>query len=197
MAATKQRFRHGYKATWQADNCGDVTVTNDYTAIPTTCVAGSNTVTVTFTVTDACNRTSTDQAVITMTDNVKPVIMTSPQDLIVECTDANRATLIANWTAAFGGATAIDNCDDSVTLSFVAGTAIDQCGNTSTTPYTLTATDDCGNFVTRYANLIITDETAPVFNAPTATNTVVCSGTVSATKQTWLNSATGTDACGG
>jgi hypothetical protein len=82
-------------------------------------------------------------------------------------------------------------------LTFVAGTAIDQCGNTSTTPYTLTATDDCGNFVTRYANLIITDETAPVFNAPTATNTVTCNGTVSATKQTWLNSATGTDACGG
>jgi hypothetical protein len=101
-------------------------------------------------------------------------------------------------TAAFGGATAIDNCDNSVTLSFVAGTAIDQCGNTSTTPYTLTATDDCGNCVTRYANLIITDETAPVFNAPTATNTVACSGTVNASpKQTWLNSATGTDACGG
>jgi len=122
--ATVQTWLQSYVAN---DNCGDVTVTNDYTAIPTTCVAGSNTVTVTFTVTDACNRTSTDQAIITMTDNVKPVIMTSPQDLIVECTDANRATLIANWAAAYGGATAIDNCDNSQILAPSSCMQLYQC----------------------------------------------------------------------
>ncbi|MBK9567423.1 MAG: HYR domain-containing protein [Saprospiraceae bacterium] len=180
-----------------SDACSNVTVTNNFTSIPATCVAGSNTATVTWTATDACGRTATGTATITVVDNIKPVIMTSPLDLVVECTAANRAAAIAAWLASFGGAAAVDNCDLNLTQTFTAGTPVAGCGMTSTTVYTYTATDDCGNFVQRFATLFIIDNTAPVLTLPTATNTVACDGAITTVRNAWFASASGLDGCGG
>ncbi|MBK8624415.1 MAG: HYR domain-containing protein [Saprospiraceae bacterium] len=181
-----------------SDACGNVTVTNNFTALPTTCVSGSNVVTITFTATDECGRTSTTTSTITLIDNQRPVIMTPPTDLILECGADNTASINA-WVTARGNAVFTDNCDPTLTSTFVAGSAEPNCGRTTTTLYTLTATDDCGNSTVTYANLILLDRIAPVLTLPTAANSVNCSPSAAANTalETWLNSATATDQCQG
>jgi hypothetical protein len=181
-----------------SDACGNVSVTNNFTALPTTCVSGSNAVTITFTATDECNRTATTTSTITLIDNQKPIIMTPPTDLILECGADNTASINA-WVTARGNAVFTDNCDASLTTTFVAGSAEPNCGSTTTTLYTLTATDDCGNSTVTYAKLILLDRIAPVLTLPTAANSVNCSPAADANTalETWLNSATATDQCQG
>ena len=181
-----------------SDICGSVTVTTPSATLPTNCTSGNNTLTLTWSVTDACGvLMDSDMATVTLVDNTKPVIMSPPTDLIVECTDMDRATLISNWEAAFGNGLVVDNCDTDVMIVFSAGAPTDDCGMTSTTQYSFVASDDCGNSVTTFANLIITDETAPNLTLPTATNTVECNENVEMTRTAWFDSASGTDDCGG
>ncbi|MBK9567424.1 MAG: HYR domain-containing protein [Saprospiraceae bacterium] len=171
-----------------SDACSTVTVTNNFTSIPATCVAGSNTATVTWTATDACGRTATGIATITVVDNIKPTIMRNPIDLTVECNAPTTPALIAAWVASFGGATAVDNCDLSVTLTLIPGIAVPRCGGTSSTLYTLTATDDCGNFIQRFATLHIIDTSPPQITTNAANLTVDCDGSGNLTAlNNWLN----------
>ncbi len=124
--------------------------------------------------------------------------MTPPIDLILECGADNTASINA-WVTARGNAVFTDNCDASLTTTFVAGIAEPNCGSTTTTLYTLTATDDCGNSTVTYAKLILLDRIAPVLTLPTAANSVNCSPATDANTalETWLNSATATDQCQG
>ena len=181
------------------DGCGNVSVTNDYPsgAIGAANCTGVGTLTVTWTATDDCGRTSTATSTLSYTDTRKPLVMTPPSDLVLECSTPNIETTILNWVAANGNGMATDACDANLTITFVGGTTVSLCGGTSTTPYTFTATDDCGNSVIQYANLIIYDETGPVFESPTAVDSVACNGSIAATLNAWLASATATDDCGG
>jgi len=179
-----------------SDACSDVTVTNDFTAAPSTCEAGMNMTTVTFTALDECENMATTTATITVVDTEKPVIMVTPTDLIVECPAADQQATIDAWVDTFGGGSAVDNCDTDVMITFTAGTAVSECGGTSITPYTFVAADDCGNDITTTAYLRIIDTTSPTLTLPNTNNSEDCDGPVGATLSTWLNSASAVDDCG-
>ena len=170
------------------DNCGDVSVSNDFTALPTTC---NQDVTVTFTVVGNCDgMTVTCSATISIVDSEKPVIMTVPTDLIVECDGtADPSGAIAAWLIDAGGMIVTDNCDTNPEIAAQAGTSVDNCGSTTTTPYTFTAEDECGNTISEVANLIIQDTTAPTLTAPTAASVTCENEDVS----TWANTVSATD----
>ncbi|MGD9932017.1 MAG: hypothetical protein AB7U05_18515, partial [Mangrovibacterium sp.] len=92
-----------------SDNCdGDVTVSASYTAPTGNC---GQSITVTFTATDACGNTATETKAFTVDDKTAPVITLPSTDLALECFDA---TQVDSWTAT---ATASDNCDGDVTVS--------------------------------------------------------------------------------
>ncbi len=175
------------------DNC-DGTV--EVTFIPSALVVGTcpNTgvITYTFDAQDACGNMATQLTrTVTIIDSQKPVIMTPPSDVIVECDGAGNIADLAAFEAAFGGMMAMDNCNAAPILSFVAGTATTTCGGTQTIPYTFTATDACGNAISEVANLVIIDTTDPVVvpPAPLAEN---CG---SEDLEAWALMATATDVC--
>jgi len=183
----------GYTA---ADGCSDVTVTNDFAAAPTMCEGGMNEVTVTWTAEDECGMMVTATSTITIVDNTKPVVMTPPTDLILECSDpaSDNDAMILAWTTAFGNMTTIDNCDTPV-LSFSAGTATDGCGNAFTTPYTFTSTDACGNSISEVAYLRVVDTTPPVHDASSSPTIIGCPATNPTAISSFLSGLTATDNC--
>src|SRR5690606_39792994 len=67
-----------------SDTCGDVTWSNDYSALSDLCGA-TGSATVTFTATDECGNTSSTSATFTIEDTTAPVIDTDANDLTVEC----------------------------------------------------------------------------------------------------------------
>jgi len=170
------------------DECSSASVINDYSGLPTTCNVP---VIITFTATDNCMNSSTSSRTITLTDNIKPVIMNSPADLIVEC-GMDNTTSISDWLNSFGGGMAIDNCD-TPTITFVAVDSEEMCGSSTTTEYIFTATDACGNSITEVANLITIDTTDPELTLPTGASTVSCEA--SPDPDAWAATATAVDSC--
>src|SRR5512133_1850700 len=115
------------------------------------------TITRTWTYTDACGNTSSVFQLITVDDNIPPVFDPPPAPIAYECIFDVPAPGMLGWT---------DNCDGS---GQVVGT--DQSdGNTcpETITRTWTYTDACGN--TSSVNQIITvgDDVPPVFDTPPA-----------------------------
>ncbi|MCW0485096.1 hypothetical protein, partial [Gaoshiqia sediminis] len=97
-------------------------------------------ITVTFTATDACGNTATETKSFTVDDKTAPVITLPATDLALECFDA---TQVDSWTAT---ATASDNCDGDVTVSASYTAPTGNCAQSITV--TFTATDACGNTAT-------------------------------------------------
>ena len=175
------------------DACGGtVAVANDFSDLPTTC---GQSVTVSFTATDACGNDSTATASITLIDEEAPVITTQPQDLIVSCDGSGNTGAIMTWAGNYGGMQATDACA-SVSYEAEAGSSIGQCGNTEIIPYTFTATDACGNEVIAVAYVRMVDQTAPSLTVPT-TETISCTDDLASELDTWFATASATDGCGG
>ena len=130
----------------------------------------------TYTATDECGNTSTCLQIITIDDTTPPVI-TCPADITAECDDVFDP----------GVATATDNCDLVVDVTFADISVTDQCPVIMTTRL-WTATDDCGNTSTCIQLITITDSTPPVITCP-ADITAECDEMYDA------GMATATDAC--
>ncbi|MEM9548330.1 MAG: SdrD B-like domain-containing protein, partial [Bacteroidota bacterium] len=133
----------------------------------------------------------TCEIIYTIIDDVKPVIMNAPSDLIVECGVDNTAAINA-WLTSNGGGIAVDGCS-SVSVSFVANTPVNTCGGTMITPYTFTAMDDCGNSITEVANLILIDTTDPVLSLPPGLDNISCDANPN--PSAWASTASATDLC--
>jgi CHRD domain-containing protein/type IX secretion system substrate protein len=102
----------------------------------------------TWTATDDCGNTATASQTITFSDTEAPEFTFVPNDLTFYCVDGDTVDDIPD-------ATAEDNCDDDVTITFVDifNTGPDgplDCGNGYgyDLERTWTATDDCGNTAT-------------------------------------------------
>ncbi|PTN04627.1 putative repeat protein (TIGR01451 family)/predicted secreted protein (Por secretion system target) [Mangrovibacterium marinum] len=128
--------------TWLAsaaasDNCGGlVTIDNNYSAPTGDCLNG--TYPVKFTATDVCNNSAEVTVNIVINDNTPPVI-TCPPLAVVNC---EGDTSPENT----GKATATDNCDASVDITYLDATSTTPgCAATATITRTWTATDDCDN----------------------------------------------------
>jgi subtilisin-like proprotein convertase family protein len=149
-----------------------------------------------FIATNECGRMDTLTQTITVNDNIKPLWMTLPQDLFVECSDPNRTTIINNWLAAFGNAMSFDNCNGPVTITMTAGLPVSTCGGSTTTVYNVTADDGCGNSITAYADLVIFDDTPPTL-VPPVDITIACTDNLSTSLSSWFATTSATDGCGG
>ena len=141
-----------------SDNCDqDVAVAFTDSSTPGSCLA-EQLITRTWTATDDCgNRASCDQ-VLTIVDTTPPTI-TCPENLTLEC-DASTST------SETGTATASDNCDQDVAVTFTDNSTPGSCPAERIITRTWTATDDCGNSASCDQLLTIVDTTPPTITCP-------------------------------
>ncbi|MFN0015742.1 MAG: T9SS type A sorting domain-containing protein, partial [Saprospiraceae bacterium] len=135
-----------------------------------------------WTATDACGNNQTATQVINVIDTQKPGFVSVPANVTVQC-DA---------IPAAGSATATDNCDASVAITYNGQT---KTNGTCTNRYTLTrrwtAADNCMN--TRSVSQVITvvDNIKPTLTVP-ANSAISCSDPIPG-----VGTATATDGCPG
>ena len=146
------------------DNCdSDVSVTmTEHTEDIDNC---SYKIIRTYTATDNCGNQSSDAQVITVTDNIAPVLNGVPQNTTVACNSIPAAAVV----------TANDNCSGSRPVVY-SQTIGDGC------PYTIerrwTSADACGNEVTATQLIMVIDEQQPtIINMPDDL-TIECNGTI-------------------
>ncbi len=162
------------------DNCDTLAF---YTQLPDTLVTGacdhSYLLKRPWLVQDACGNSITGLQIITVTDNIRPVVTTQAQNQSIVCDDAVDAdATFSTWVANHGGAIASDNCTSTGDLSWLAynaGTttnatlAAPNCANPTAGIYRTRTVDfividNCGNRDTTTATFTVTDVTAPVLS---------------------------------
>ncbi len=119
----------------------------------------------TWAATDDCGNSSTCLQIITIQDNIAPVI-TCPANITIECTGSTDP-------ANTGSASAIDNCDPAPAIGFSDIVVGGGCPQESTISRTWTATDACGNSSSCVQIISIQDTEGPVITCP-ANITVEC-----------------------
>jgi gliding motility-associated-like protein len=118
-------------------------------------LACPETITRTWTFTDACGNVATETQIITIQDTQVPVFAAPPANLTVECIGDVPVMTDLGW---------IDNCDGVGNVTGADGALIGgPCGGTITRTWTFT--DACGNNAT-VTQTITVDDTTP----PTASN---------------------------
>jgi hypothetical protein len=132
------------------DNCSIASIALSKTAFDCTNV-GANTVT--LTVTDVNGNVSTATAVVTVEDNIAPIVFTQNRTIQLN------ATGIATITAAEINNGSTDNC--SIASIALSKTAFD-CTNVGANTVTLTLTDVNGNVSTATAVVTVEDNIAPI-----------------------------------
>jgi gliding motility-associated-like protein len=166
-----------------ADNC-DMQPT--YSHLPDTLVTGScdhsYVIKRPWQVKDACGNMVEDLQIITVTDNIRPVVGIAAQNQSVSCDDAMDAdAAFATWVASHGSAAATDNCTATADLTWFAyntGTttnatlAAPNCASPTAGVYRsrtvdFIVVDKCGNRDTTTATYTVTDNIPPtVTNCP-------------------------------
>ena len=182
------------------DVCGDVSWSNNFTALSDDCGA-TGSATVTFTATDDCGNTSTTVATFTIEDTTAPNIGIPASNLLVECDGGGNGLELQDWLNTQAGAGATDICSGVEWSNDFPGSLSDDCGATGSVTVTFTATDACNNTSTTSATFTIEDTTAPTIVTPATSITVECDGVGN---QVNLNAfldnfggALATDVCGG
>ncbi|MBK7342568.1 MAG: hypothetical protein IPJ06_05335 [Saprospiraceae bacterium] len=160
------------------DNC-DVNVTVTYNEVKTngTCT-DSYVLTRTWVAIDNCDNANTHVQKVTVRDTTKPVLVGVPADVTAECGAINIPTVPT--------VTATDNCDLSVTVSFVETTIDGGCPDSYSIIRRWTATDNCGNSTSAEQTISVGDNTPPEFTNVPNNVTVECdaipgAGTIVAT----------------
>ena len=152
----------------------------------------------TYTATDDCGNVSTAEQIITLVDDVAPVIEMEAADETVECDGMGNMAALNAWLDSNGGASATDNCSN-IEWSNDFEALSDDCGATGSVTVIFTATDDCDNASSTSATFTIEDTTAPDMTAA-SDETVQCDGMGNMEAlNAWLanyGGATASDVCG-
>ena len=143
------------------DNCDTVALSIDVSEF--TCAnLGDNTVT--LTVTDGSNNSSSCTATVTVIDSTSPAA--SCNDITINLPDRNVYTLTQGDIDAIAAGSS-DNC--SFTYALTSGTTSYDCNDVGNSyPVTLTFTDGSGNTSTCTANVTITDDLSVCNDPPVA-----------------------------
>ena len=131
---------------------------------PTKTAYYNYTITRTWTAKDASNNSKTAQQVITVVDNMAPVI-TVPANISVG-NDVNVCGAVVKFTV-----TATDNCSSPVTLTFSKNS--NTLFSSGTTTVTVTAKDVSGNASSKSFTVTVTDTEKPSVTAPANLNYTV------------------------
>ena len=157
-----------------SDNCSEVTIEHDYTALSDDCGA-TGSATVTFTATDACGNASSASATFTIEDTTAPSLSIegpANQDLEQNATCDIDTSVDALGTVSYEAG---DDCGSaSVEITHVDGDALFTCTGdddmlegsyTFVRTFTVTATDECGltTTLTYDQTITVSDNLAPVF----------------------------------
>lgn len=148
------------EVTYTSDGCGEVNLQVSETTQGTGCPGNPLLLTRTYTVTNGTAMQSCTQT-FTIIDDEAPVLV-CPPDQYADC---------APFIAPDEFATATDNCDTQILLSYSNGPS-QGCGFFVRT---WTATDDCGNSAVCYQNVYVEDTQVPQIIAPG--NVIVDCGT--------------------
>jgi gliding motility-associated-like protein len=138
-------------------------------------------VTRTFSVTDACAQTASSTQIITIENDVAPILV-APQDETIECGDSTDPSVTGTATVSAACGAFEITYEDAIT----PGT----CEGEYSITRTWMATDTCGNISTVAQTINVQDTTAPVIATLPADSTIDCSVTPE------FAQATATDACG-
>ncbi|WP_417370490.1 gliding motility-associated C-terminal domain-containing protein [Gelidibacter japonicus] len=138
-------------------------------------------VTRTFSVTDACAQTASSTQIITIENDVAPILV-APQDETIECGDSTDPSVTGTATVSAACGAFEITYEDAIS----PGT----CEGEYSITRTWMATDTCGNISTVAQTINVQDTTAPVIAALPADSTIDCSVTPE------FAQATATDACG-
>ena len=144
------------------DNCDASPVITFSDAITPGACPQESMITRTWTATDIDGNSASCDQVITIVDTQAPVI-TCPADITLECDQDNSPV-------GAGSATAVDNCDPAVVITFSDAAAPGACPQESVITRTWTATDACGNSSNCVQTITVVDTQAPV---------ITCSGDMS------------------
>ncbi|WP_191072803.1 gliding motility-associated C-terminal domain-containing protein [Mesoflavibacter profundi] len=168
-----------------SDNCSStISVTSDYdfNNLNTVCGPCGN-ITVTYTVTDDCNNTSSITVTLTFGDASGPDLSTcNVNDATLECNGNDNQLIADQWNndnIAMLQACANDiavNISSNYDFNNFDSTAV--CGLGGILPVTYTATDACGNTTSLTATLTLSDTTGPDVSACTSVvdATLECDG---------------------
>ena len=146
------------------DNCSEVTISESRDVISSD-DCGNYEHVVTLIATDDCGNSATHEFTIVVLDNEAPAFLESlPSNETVECDMVPEAVTL----------TAIDNCDENVSVDFVETSEVGSCPQM----YTLTRTwsvSDCGGNMTDHVQIIeVQDTHAPVFTELPSDQTNQC-----------------------
>ncbi len=133
----------------------------------------------TWTATDACGNVATCVQIIEVSDNTPPIITCATIPSPVAC----------DSVPAFETPVVMDDCDPTVTLTFVTDSIPGGCGQEYTLTRTWTASDDCGNTATCSSTINVQDNTPPIITCPVVVSPISCGELPS------FGIATATDAC--
>ena len=122
-------------------------------------------ITRTWTTVDACGNSASAKQVITVKDELRPVLANIPPSVTLSCEQPIPGTL----------PTASDNCDKDVEVKFVDTKTAGACTSGQTITRVFTATDNCGNTATASQVITIRDQKAPTLAQVPANVTVSCS----------------------
>ncbi|WP_165569393.1 PKD domain-containing protein, partial [Flavobacterium suncheonense] len=165
------------------DACsGTITVPGVDAVTPGQCI-NSYVVTRTWTFVDACGNTSSVSQIITVNDNIAPVVPTPPANVTVSC---------GSQIPAMVTLTANDACGGPITVPGVDSITPGQCNNSYIVTRTWTFVDACGNTSSVSQTITVNDNIPPVAPSAPANITVSCSSLVPTAAVLTAN-----DNCGG
>ncbi len=123
------------------------------------------TLTRTWRTADNCGNASTATQTILVQDLTPPVFSTVPSNVTVSC----------NAIPAVGTPAATDDCDASVSITYLGESKTNgACPDAYTLRRSWRATDNCGNTATAEQLITVQDVTAPTFTTVPANTTVSC-----------------------
>jgi hypothetical protein len=136
----------------------------------------------TYQATDICGNATPCTQIITINDDIAPVLDPAPADLALQCLAEVPAMIDLAWT---------DNCAGSGTVTGTDTSDGNTCPETITRMWTYM--DACGNADTVTQIITIMDDVAPVFETPPAAVTVPCFAEVPPMVDlTWTDNCDGT-----
>ncbi|MFK8055683.1 MAG: gliding motility-associated C-terminal domain-containing protein [Saprospiraceae bacterium] len=157
-----------------SDNCtsdANLTVAETSTTVPGSCSEDYRVIRL-WTVTDACGNEATASQVVTVKDEIRPILAQVPESLTVSCDDPFPTTL----------PTATDNCDTDVAVTVSENRTSDDCPGNSSVVRVFTATDNCGNTATASQVVTIRDREEPTLSQVPADATLSCTDAIPTTQ---------------
>ncbi|MEO1627917.1 MAG: hypothetical protein AAFV25_22400, partial [Bacteroidota bacterium] len=146
------------------DNCDtDVSIDFIETKVDGDC-PGSYVLRRSWTATDNCGNQDVRTQVVTVQDNLAPVLSAAPADVTVSCESIPAAAQL----------TASDNCEAEIEVEFLEVRTNGNCTDAYTLVRTWTATDACGNQDVKTQTIEVKDEQAPLLTGVPADITTSC-----------------------